>query len=337
MKYFRIFAKNMAIDLGTANVLVYTQDKGVVFNEPAVVAIDTNTSEVISVGNEAYNMIGKTPENISVVKPLENGVVSDFDITRILLEHCIKKANRGLSLVAPNIIITAPAGVTDVEIRAIEDACVYSGARNVYIVEGALAAGIGSDFSLDGPNGYMLIDFGAGNIEIAILSLNGIVASNTIDFGGDHFNEKIIDYVYEKYAVGIGFLTAENLKKKILDFSVNQKNLSTEVSGRDILTGMPKTVTVYSSDIRESLVNEINYIIDKIQYILEKNPPELSNDIIKNGIYITGGGSQIKGLKDIIEDSLGIKVNISDRPFEDTVIGAGKMIENLDKYKANRK
>lgn len=337
MKYFRIFAKNMAIDLGTANILVYEQGKGVVFNEPAVVAIDTNTNEVISVGNEAFNMIGKTPENISVVKPLENGVVSDFDITRILLEHCIKKVNRGFSIVAPNIIITAPAGVNDVEIRAIEDACVYSGARNVYIVEGALSAGIGAGFELDGPNGYMLIDFGAGNIEIAILSLNGIVASNTIDFGGDHFNEKIIDYVYEKYAVSIGFLTAENLKKKILDFSINQENISTDISGRDILTGMPKTATIYSTDIREAIENEVNYIVDQIQYILEKNPPELSNDIIKNGIYITGGGSQIKGLKNIIQDSLGIKVVISENPFENAVIGAGKMIENLEKYKSNRK
>ena len=337
MKYFRIFAKNLAIDLGTANVLVHVEKKGIVLNEPAVVAIDNNSGELIAFGHEAFNMIGKTPENISVVKPLENGVVSDFDITKILLEHCIKNAMPGFSLIQPNVIITAPAGVSDVELRAIEDACIYSGIRGVYIVEGALAAAIGSGMDIDKPTGHMIVDMGAGNIEIAILSLNGTVASNTINFGGDYLNQKIIDYIYEKYAVNIGFQTAENLKIKIGAVDTSNENKSIEASGRDIITGMPKTVRVYASDVNEAIFNELTYIIDKIQYILEKNPPELSSDIIRNGIYLTGGSSLIDGLADFIEQSLDIKVIKSENPFEDTVIGAGKMIERLEQYKTNRK
>lgn len=337
MKYFRIFAKNLAIDLGTANVLVHVEKKGIVLNEPAVVAIDNNSGELIAFGHEAFNMIGKTPENISVVKPLENGVVSDFDITKILLEHCIKNAMPGFSLIQPNVIITAPAGVSDVELRAIEDACIYSGVRGVYIVEGALAAAIGSGMDIDKPTGHMIVDMGAGNIEIAILSLNGIVASNTINFGGDYLNQKIIDYIYEKYAVNIGFQTAENLKIKIGAVDTSNENKSIDASGRDIITGMPKTVRVYASDVNEAIFNELTYIIDKIQYILEKNPPELSSDIIRNGIYLTGGSSLIDGLADFIEQSLDIKVIKSENPFEDTVIGAGKMIERLEQYKTNRK
>ncbi|NLW53040.1 MAG: rod shape-determining protein [Tissierellia bacterium] len=337
MKYFRIFAKNLAIDLGTANVLVHVEKKGIVLNEPAVVAIDNNSGELIAFGHEAFNMIGKTPENISVVKPLENGVVSDFDITKILLEHCIKNAMPGFSLIQPNVIITAPAGVSDVELRAIEDACIYSGIRGVYIVEGALAAAIGSGMDIDKPTGHMIVDMGAGNIEIAILSLNGIVASNTINFGGDYLNQKIIDYIYEKYAVNIGFQTAENLKIKIGAVDTSNENKSIDASGRDIITGMPKTVRVYASDVNEAIFNELTYIIDKIQYILEKNPPELSSDIIRNGIYLTGGSSLIDGLADFIEQSLDIKVIKSENPFEDTVIGAGKMIERLEQYKTNRK
>ena len=282
-------------------------------------------------------MIGKTPENISVVKPLENGVVSDFDITKILLEHCIKNAMPGFSLIQPNIIITAPAGVSDVELRAIEDACIYSGVRGVYIVEGALAAAIGSGMDIDKPTGHMIVDMGAGNIEIAILSLNGIVASNTINFGGDYLNQKITDYIYEKYAVNIGFQTAENLKIQIGTIDTHNENKSLDVSGRDILSGMPKTVKVYASDVNEAIINELTYMVDKIQYILEKNPPELSSDIIKNGIYLTGGSSLVNGLADFIEQSLDINVVVSQTPFEDTVRGAGKMIERLEKYKTNRK
>lgn len=337
MKYFRVIAKNLAIDLGTANVLVQVEDKGIVLNEPALVAIDNNTSEVIAFGQEAFNMIGKTPENISVVKPLENGVVSDFDITKILLEHCIRNAMPGISLIQPNVIITAPSGVSDVELRAIEDACIYSGVRGVYIVESALAAALGADMDIDRPEGYMIIDMGAGNIEIAILSLNGIVASETISFGGDYLNQKIIDYIFDKYAVTIGFQTAELLKLNIAVIDYDHENKSMSVSGRDILTGMPKTVTVYSSDINEAIKGELLMVIDKIQYILEKNPPELSSDIINNGIYLTGGLSLIKGFSKALESELHIKIIASETPFEDNVKGAAKMISNLESYKSSRK
>ncbi len=345
MGYFRIFAKDLSIDLGTANVLVHVADRGIVLNEPAVVALDNITGEVIAFGREAFNMIGKTPENISVIKPLEDGVVSDFDITKTLLEHCIKKAMPGVSLVQPNVNITAPAGVSEVELRAIEDACIYSNVRGVYIVEGALAAAIGLGLDLDKPDGYMIVDMGAGNIEIAILSLNGIVASETIKAGGDFLNQRIIDYIYDKYAVNIGFLTAEYLKnegvnlKLDLDSSYESdvKEKSLPVSGRDILSGMPKTVNVFSSDLNNAIRQEISTIVDKIQYILEKNPPELSSDIINNGIILTGGLSLMDGLVEMIEETLNIKVVRSESPFEDTARGAGIMMANLDKFRSSRK
>lgn len=337
MGYFRIVANNLAIDLGTANVLVYVEGKGVVLNEPAVVALDNKTGEIIAFGKEAFEMIGKTPENISVMKPLENGVVSDFDITKILLEHCIKSAMPGISLIQPNVIITAPAGVSDVELRAIEDACIYSGVRGVYIVEGALTAAIGAGIELDKPDGHMIIDMGAGNIEIAILSLNGIVASENLKFGGDFLNQKIIDHVFEKYAVNIGYQTAEQLKMNIADFSSIDSNGSMFISGRDILTGMPKTIEVFSSDINDAIKKELGMVIDKVQYILEKNPPELSSDIIENGIFLTGGSALIKGFHEALENTLGIKVNLSPTPFEDCVKGAGFMLDKLDKYKSIRK
>ncbi|MDO5027313.1 MAG: rod shape-determining protein [Tissierellia bacterium] len=337
MGYFRFVAKNLAIDLGTANVLVYVEDKGIVLNEPAVVAIDNNTGEIIAFGKEAFEMIGKTPENISVMKPLENGVVSDFDITKILLEHCIKTAMPGISLIQPKVIVTAPESVSDVELRAIEDACIYSGVRGVYIVEGALAASLGAGIKLQEPDGHMIVDMGAGNIEIAITSLNGIVASENLKFGGDFLNQKIIDLIFEKYSLNIGFLTAELLKKTIADMGTLDKNESMAISGRDILTGMPKTVEIFSSDVNDAIRKELALIIDKIQYILEKNPPELSSDIINNGIYLTGGSSLIKGFAQALEDALGIRVIQSKNPFEDSVLGAGKMLQELDNYKSIRK
>lgn len=337
MKYFRIFANNLAIDLGTANVLVHVEKTGIVLNEPAVVAIDNNTGELIAFGKEAYNMIGKTPENITVVKPLENGVVSDFDITKILLEHCIRHAMPGFSLIQPNVIITAPAGVSDVELRAIEDACIYSGVRGVYIVESALAAAIGSGMDINKPHGHMIVDMGAGNIEIAILSLSGIVASKTVNFGGDYLNQKIIDMVNDQYGVNIGFQTAENLKINLADLSqLNSKN-SLSVSGRDNIKGMPRTVEIFAYDINKAIINDLNRVIDRIAYILEKNPPELSSDIINQGIFVTGGSSLIKGFTQLIEEDLNIKVIRSETPFEDTVMGAAKMIANLEDYKTNRK
>lgn len=337
MKYFRIIAKNLAIDLGASNILVHLEDKGIVLNEPAVVAIDNNSGAVLAFGKEAYNMIGKTPENISVIKPLENGVVSDFEITKILLEHSIKTALPGVSLVQPKVIITAPAGVSEVELRAIEDACIYSGVRGVYIVEGALAAAIGSGLDITQAQGYMVVDMGAGNIEIAILSLNGIVASETLRFGGDHLNSQIIDYIYDKYAINIGYQTAEQLKLGMADFSSNTINHSMDVSGRDLLSGMPKTVTVYASDINEAIKDDLSTVIDKIEYILEKNPPELSSDIIKNGILLTGGSALIQGFAQALEKALAIDVFVSETPFEDTVLGAAHMIKNLSQYRSSRK
>ena len=333
MKYFRLRASNIAIDLGTANVLVYEQNKGIVLNEPAVVALDINTGAVVAFGNAAFEMIGKTPDNIIAIKPLQNGVVSDFEITKILIDHCIKKVLKGISIMQPNVVITAPSGVSEVELRAIEDACIYSGAKGVYIVEGTLAAAIGAGMDLNKAKGHMVIDMGAGNTEIGIVSLNGIVASKTIKIGGDTFNQRIISFLKNKYSINVGYLTAEELKKTIGNVGQIVQNDAMEVSGRDIMTGMPITVDVYSTDIKEAIIDDVETIIDTVKYILEKNPPELSSDIIKNGIFLTGGASRIKGFKEILNRDLNIKIVSSNTPFEDSCRGAGKMIENLERYK----
>lgn len=333
MKYFRIFANDIAIDLGTANTLVHIAKKGTVMKEPTLVAIETGTGQVIAFGEEAYEMYGKSPENVIVVKPLENGAISDFDITKILIDHCLNVSQPGVSIVPPRALITAHAGVTDIELRAIEDACIQSGIREVYIIESSLSAAIGAGMNVHKANGHFVVDFGAGSTEMAIVSMNGIVSSKTLRFGGDFFNKKIIDYIYEKYSVIIGEKTAEELKKTIGRVGIITQNDSMEIGGIDALKGIPTTLIVYSADVDKSIRSHIEIIIDNIRYILEKNPPDLSKDIIRNGIYITGGGSLLKGLPELIESNTNIKVVQSNTPYDDTVRGAGRIIENLKSYK----
>lgn len=337
MSFLRFVAPDLAIDLGTSNILVYEAKKGIVVNEPSVVAIDIKTGDVVAFGKEAYEMIGKTPENIIVVKPLENGVVSDFDLTRILLSHYINLAVPGISLMQPRIVVTAPSGISDVEKRAIEDACIHSGVREVYIVEGSLAAAIGAGLPVDRPEGYMIVNMGAGTTEAAIVSLNGIVASKTLNYGGDYLNKKIIEFIRDKYSVVIGDLTAEELKLSMGSLEVAKKNKSISVSGREVASGMPITIDVYASDIQEAIIDQVGDIVDIIRYILEKNPPELSSDIMRNGVYITGGGSLLNGIASVIDYNLNIDVYHSENPFTDTVKGVGHIVENLDKYKNIRK
>lgn len=333
MKYFRLVANDIAIDLGTANTLVYKANKGIVLNEPSLVAIDITTGQVIGFGEEAYDMLGKTPENIVVIKPLENGAISDFDITKILIDHCLNAAQPGVSLFPPRAIITAQSGITDVEIRAIEDACIQSGVREVYIVESTLAAAIGAGMNVYKPNGHIVLNLGAGSTEMSIVSLNGIVSSKTLKYGGDFFNKKIMDHIYEKYSLIIGEKTAEEIKLVIGNVGRIDQNDCMEISGRDVMSAMPVNIDIFASDVEEAIGEYVFEIIDNLRFILEKNPPDLARDIMRNGIYITGGGSLLRGLPQLIEQEIGIRVEVSARPFEDTVKGAGKMIENLYKYK----
>lgn len=334
MKILNIFGSNLAIDLGTEKILVYKEDEGIILNEKSVVAVDIKNGEIVAIGNKAYEMIGKSPSNIVIIKPLKNGSVSDFDITKLLLKYCLDNASAKINLIQPKVVITAPTMITDIELRAIEDACIYSGAREVYIVESVLASAIGSGFNLDLAEGRVIVNFGAGNTEIAIVSLNGIVLSKNLRFGGNVLNEEIVDYIYEKYSLVIGDYSAKLLKDSIGTIGDTKKeNPSVEISGRDALSGMPVTIDIFASDVKEAIYNKVNEMVNEISYLIEKNPPELSKDILKNGIYITGGGSMLQGLDSFIQEKIGIKVVKSSNPKEDTINGAGEIISNLNKYK----
>jgi len=338
MKLLNVFGANFAIDLGTENTIVYKDKEGIILREASAVAVDVRSGDVISIGNNAENMIGKSPDNIVIVRPLENGSISDFDVTKILLKHCLDKSLAAVNVIQPRVVITAPTGISDIEMRALEDACIYSGAREVYIIESSMADAIGSGHDISLSEGRVIVDFGAGNTEIAIISLNGIVISKNLRFGGNALNEEIINFVYSKYSISIGLSTAKELKEKIGTVDdLDELNPSMEVSGRDALSGMPVTIDVFASDIKEAILHKVEKIIDEIIYVLEKNPPELSKDILKNGIFITGGGSQLKGLDKLIQNRIGVKVSKSDSPLDDAVNGAGIVVRDLKKYKNSGK
>lgn len=333
MAIFKILAKDLAIDLGSANTLVYKKNKGIVLDEASQVAIDIASGEIVAVGNRAEDMIGKAPENIGIVNPLQDGTVSDFDFTKILIKYCLDSVNGGLSLIQPKIVVTAPTGVSDIELRAIEDACIHSGAREVYILESAIASAIGAGFDVAKSEGVLLVNLGAGNTDVAIISLNGIVISKNIKLGGDDLDFAIQQFIEEKYATTIGINTAKELKHNLANFSNNSENKSMTVSGRSLTNAMPVTFEVFQSDVKEAMSEIIFKIIDTIKYVIEKNPPELSKDILKNGIFLTGGVSQIEGLDRLIEEQIGIPAYKSENPLTDTINGAGYVLNHLEKYK----
>lgn len=333
MAIFSIFGSDLAIDLGSANTLVYKKKKGVILDEASQVAINIKTGEVIAVGNKARDMIGKSPENIAIINPLENGSISDFDFTKILIKHCIEDANKGLNLIQPKVLITASSGVNDIELKALEDACIHSGARDVYIVESSIASALGAGFDIDKSEGRLIVDFGAGNVDVALVSLNGIVISNNIKIGGNLLDKRIQDFIYDKYSIILGLNTVSFLKESIGSIDESKQNRFEEVSGRDAITGMPVTIEIFSTDIRDAIIKDIDQIIDQIKYVIEKTPPELSKDILTNGIYLTGGSSLLDGFAELLEQRIGIKVVHSEEPLDDCINGAGIVIDNFDKYK----
>lgn len=334
MSLLNIFGANLAIDLGTENTKVYMERKGVVLNEASSVALDVKSGEVVAIGNKAANMLGKAPENIVIINPLEGGKISDFDITKMLLKYCLDKTLAKVNLIQPKLVITAPSSISDIEMRALEDACLHAGAREVYIIESIMASAIGYGHDTSRTDGKMIVNFGAGNTEIAIVSMNGIVFSKTLKKGGNYLNYEIIDFIYDKYSLVIGHATAKELKEAIgrVD-QLGNENPSLEISGRDALSGMPVSIDIFSSDVREAIIDTVYELCDNIVSVLEKNPPELSRDILKNGIYITGGGSQLRGLDKLIENRISIKVTRSSDPCNDAILGAGEVISNLNKYK----
>lgn len=331
MKHIRFRAPDLAIDLGTANTLVAQVDKGIVINEPTVVALDYKKLEILAIGQEAKELIGKSPEDIVAVRPLQNGVISDFDLTQALLEYCIHKAIPGVSMVAPRVVISVPSGATDVENRAIQDAVLQSGARNVYLIEETLASAYGAGLVDQTTRGAMVLNVGAGTTEVAVVSRYGVITSETLRSGGDRLDQEIQDYVRDRYELVIGDNTAERLKIAIGTLHKDKQMNAMEISGRDTLTGMPKSVDVYASDITAAITSFVNELVDAVRYTLEKTPPELASDIISKGLVLTGGASQIDGLDDYIASNLSVRVRFSRNPLHDTINGSVAFLKNIDR------
>lgn len=320
----------MGIDLGTASVLVYVRKKGVVLNEPSVVALDKNTDKILAVGEEARQMLGRTPGNIVAIRPLKDGVISDFEITERMLKHFIQKACGTRRIFKPRVIICVPSGVTQVEKRAVIDAANQAGARKTYLIEEPVAAAIGAGLDISKPSGNMIADVGGGTTDVAVISLGGIVVNASIKIAGDKFDEAIIRYMRKKYNLLIGERTAEEMKIRIGSAFESGNGKSMEVRGRNLVTGLPKTHEVFSNEMVEALEEPVAAIVDTIHSVIEKTPPELAADISNSGIVLTGGGALLHGLDMLLNQRLGTPVRVSDDPISCVAIGTGKALEAMD-------
>nr|WP_300091842.1 rod shape-determining protein MreB [Sedimentibacter sp.] len=326
------FRMDIGIDLGTASVLVYIKGKGIVINEPSVVAIDINTNKILEVGEEARKMLGRTPGNIVAIRPLRDGVISDFDITEKMLKYFIKKAV-GNSIIKPRVIICVPSGVTEVEKRAVLEASNNAGAKKTYLIEEPVAAAIGAGLDITRPSGHMIIDMGGGTTDIAVISLGGIVVSKSIKIAGDKCDDAIVRYVRKKYNVMIGLRSAEELKINIGTAFPEEEEKYMEVRGRNLVTGLPVNLTISSSDMLEALEETITSIADAVHSVLEKTPPELAADISEKGIIMTGGGCLIRGLDKLIGKRTGLNVAIADDAISCVAKGTGQSLEHMDVLK----
>lgn len=321
-------SKDIGIDLGTATVLVYVKGRGIVIKEPSVVAIDKNTDKIIKVGREAQMMLGRTPGNITAIRPLRDGVISQYEITLKMIQHFIKKAC-GTVIFKPRVIICVPSGITEVEERAVVDAATQAGAKRTYLIEEPVAAAIGAGINISAPNGHMVVDIGGGTTDIAVLSLGGVVVSDSIKVAGDKFDEAIIRYVRRKHNVLIGERTAEAIKIKIGSAWPRKEPRALEVKGRCLIQGLPRVVRITSDEIPDALEEPITSIIEAVCSVVERTPPELIGDILSNGIVMTGGGSLLYGLDRLIEYATGIKTRVADRAVSCVAIGTGKSLDNL--------
>lgn len=331
--FLNIFSKDMGIDLGTANTLVYVKGTGIVLREPSVVAMNEDTKEVLAVGEEAKNMIGRTPGNIQAIRPMRDGVIADFDVTKSMIKYFVKKSTGSKSLLSPRIVICVPYGVTEVEKRAVEDAALQGGAREAYLIEEPMAAAIGSGLSVAEPEGNMVVDIGGGTTEIAVISLGGIVTAKSIRVGGDELDDAITHYIKREYNLMIGERTAEDIKMTVgsaYDTGIDEVMV---IRGRDLVMGLPKIVEIRSSEIRDALRETVNNIVEAIKATLERTPPELASDIMENGIMLTGGGAMLKGLADLINSETGMPVRVAEYPLDCVALGTGKAIEEIDTLK----
>jgi rod shape-determining protein MreB and related proteins len=331
-----IFSNDLAIDLGTANTLVYVKGKGIVLSEPSVVAVRSDNrgyKKVLAVGKEAKLMLGRTPGNIVAIRPMREGVIADFEVTEAMLRHFIRKVHNRRTLLRPRIIVAVPSGITQVEKRAVRESAESAGAREVYLIEEPMAAAIGAGLPITEPTANMVVDIGGGTTEVAVISLAGIVFSKSVRVGGDKFDEAILQYVKRKYNLLIGERTAEVIKTTIGTAYPQEEPESIEVKGRDLVTGIPKILSIDSEEVRVAIAEQIDTIVQVVKLALEQTPPELAADIVDRGIFLTGGGALLKNLDILLKEETGLPIIIADDPLSAVVLGSGKTLENLDLLK----
>jgi rod shape-determining protein MreB and related proteins len=329
-------SKDMGIDLGTANTLIFVKGKGILLREPSVVAINVDTKKVLAVGLEAKQMIGRTPGNIVAIRPLKDGVIADFDVTQTMLKKFIDKISPKSAFTSPRIVVCFPSGVTEVEKRAIDEATKQAGAREVLLMEEPMAAAIGAGLPVNEPTGSMIVDIGGGTTEVAVISLGGIVTSKSLRVAGDELDQSIISYIKREYNLAIGERTAEAVKMELGSAFPSENEGSMQIKGRDLISGLPKILDITEVEVREALKEPVASIIDAIKTTLEKTPPELASDIMDKGIMLAGGGALLKGLDKLINHETHMPVHIAESPLDCVALGAGKALDNVDKVSKRR-
>ena len=322
--------RDMAVDLGTANTLVYVRGRGIVLNEPSVVALNTNNGQIVAVGVEAKRMIGRTPGNIVAVRPLKDGVIADFDVTERMLRYFIQKVHRRTHLAKPRLVVAVPSGITGVEQSAVKEAGHQAGARRVYIIEEPMAAAIGAGLPIHEPTGNMVVDIGGGTTEVAVISLGGIVTSQSIRVGGDELDQAIITFGKKEYSLMLGERTAEEIKMAIGSAFPAEDEPHAEIRGRDLVSGLPKTVVISAAEVRKAIEEPVNLIVDAVKNTLDKCPPELAGDVMDRGIVLTGGGALLRGLDERLRRETGMPIHIAENPLDSVALGAGKCVEEFE-------
>ena len=329
-KLLGYFSTDIGIDLGTANILIYVKDRGITIREPSVVAISKGTSQVLAVGEEAKRMLGRTPGSIEAIRPMKAGVIADFEVTEAMLRYFIQKAQNRRWAVRPRVIISVPSGITEVEKRAVKDSATHAGAREVYLIEEPMAAAIGVGLPVQEPAGNMIVDMGGGTTEVAIISLAGIVLSKSVRTGGDEMDEAIVQYMKRVYNLMIGERTAEEIKIAIGSAYPLGEEMSLNVKGRDLIAGLPKTITINSEEIREALEEPVNNIVEGIRVTLERCPAELAADLVDRGIVLAGGTSQLRGLDKLIAEQTGLPVHVAEDPLSAVAEGTGRVLSEIE-------
>lgn len=333
MKLFNFVSKDIGVDLGTANLLVTVRGKGIVLKEPSVVAIDKKTGNILATGHEAKEMLGRTPTEIKAVRPLKDGVIADFTATQLMLKNIIEKVAKRYNIGRPRVVVGVPSGITEVEERAVEESVMYSGAKEVYLIEEPMAAAIGASLNVEEPSGSIIVDIGGGTTEVAVISLGGIVVSNSLRIAGDELDEDIINYIKREKNLAIGDTTAEQIKKEIGCAMPLMTESSMEIRGRDLSDGLPRNIIVTSTEIQDAMQESISRIVDTIKQTLEKTPPELASDIVEKGIVLAGGGALIQNLDKLVSQETGMPVYVAEEPLDCVVRGTGKTLEELEKLK----